>query len=105
MMLPPDEPGTHRLFVNTMRGPLYSVSYDGKTVTGYLDVNALAWGGERPVRGPRARRAEHCFSSAHALLRQVLHVYRYRYWYRHGKHDAKTRLHDQRRIQVVLQDL
>jgi len=38
-----DEPGTHRLFVNTMNGPLYSVSYDGKTVTEYLDVNAPAW--------------------------------------------------------------
>jgi hypothetical protein len=35
-----DEPGTKRLFVNDMRGPLYSVSYDGKTVTLYLDVNA-----------------------------------------------------------------
>ncbi len=44
MMLILDEPGTRRLFVNTMRGPLYSVSYDGKTVTQYLDVNAPAWG-------------------------------------------------------------
>ena len=35
---------TKRLFVNTMRGPLYSVSYDGKTVTPYLDVNAPEWG-------------------------------------------------------------
>jgi glucose/arabinose dehydrogenase len=43
MMLLLDEPGTHRLFLNTMRGPLYSVSYDGKTVTEYLDVNAAAW--------------------------------------------------------------
>ena len=32
MMLLVDEPGTRRLFVNDMRGPLYSVSYDGKTV-------------------------------------------------------------------------
>jgi hypothetical protein len=39
-----DEAGTHRLFVNDMRGPLYSVSYDGKTVTKYLDVNAPDWG-------------------------------------------------------------
>ena len=31
MMLLVDEPGTRRLFVNDMRGPLYSVSYDGKT--------------------------------------------------------------------------
>jgi hypothetical protein len=38
-----DEPGTKRIFVSTMRGALYSVSYDGKTVTEYLDVNAPAW--------------------------------------------------------------
>jgi glucose/arabinose dehydrogenase len=44
MMLLLDEPGTHRLFVNTMRGPIYSLSYDGKTVTQYLDVNAATWG-------------------------------------------------------------
>lgn len=44
MMLLLDEPGTHRIFVHTMRGPLYSVSYDGKTVVRYLDVNALEWG-------------------------------------------------------------
>jgi len=44
MMRLVDEPGTHRLFVNTMRGPLYSVSYDGKTVKEYVDVNADAWG-------------------------------------------------------------
>ena len=44
MMLMIDEAGTHRLFVNDMRGPLYSVSYDGKTVTKYLDVNAPDWG-------------------------------------------------------------
>src|SRR6188768_2929699 len=35
-----DEPGTKRLFVSTMRGGLYSVSYDGKIVTEYLDINA-----------------------------------------------------------------
>ena len=39
-----DEPGTRRLFVHTMRGPIYSVSYDGKTVSEYLDINAAAWG-------------------------------------------------------------
>ena len=39
-----DEPGTRRLFVNDMRGPLYSVSYDGKSVTLYLDINAPAFG-------------------------------------------------------------
>src|SRR5262245_66665635 len=40
MMLLVNEPGTRRLFVNDMRGPLYTVSYDGKTVTPYLDINA-----------------------------------------------------------------
>jgi hypothetical protein len=38
-----DEPGTRRMFVSAMHGSLYSVSYDGKTVTEYLDVNAPAW--------------------------------------------------------------
>jgi len=44
MMLLVDEPGTRRMFVNDMRGPLYSVSYDGKTVTQYLDLSAPTWG-------------------------------------------------------------
>ena len=44
MMLLIDEPGTRRIFVNDMQGPLYSVSYDGKTVTPYLDINAPNWG-------------------------------------------------------------
>ena len=33
MMRLVDEPGTGRIFVNDMRGPLYAVSYDGRTVT------------------------------------------------------------------------
>ena len=44
MMLLVDEPGTRRLFVNDMRGPLYSVSYDGTAVAPYLDINQAAWG-------------------------------------------------------------
>ena len=44
MMLLLDEPGTRRLFVNDMRGPLYSVSYDGKTVVRYIDTNDSAYG-------------------------------------------------------------
>jgi hypothetical protein len=44
MTLLVDEPATKRLFVNDMRGPFYSVSYDGKTVTPYLDLNAEKWG-------------------------------------------------------------
>ncbi len=38
------EPGTRRLFVNDMRGPLYTVTYDGRTVALYLDINAAHWG-------------------------------------------------------------
>ena len=38
-----DEPGTKRLFVNAMTGTLYSVSYDGKTVMTYLDINDAKW--------------------------------------------------------------
>jgi hypothetical protein len=48
MMLLVDEPGTKRMFVNDMRGPLYSVSYDGKVVTRYMDVNDPVW--EVPVQ-------------------------------------------------------
>ena len=44
MMLLIDEPGTRRLFVNDMRGPIYSVSYDGKTVVPYIDINDSTWG-------------------------------------------------------------
>ena len=43
-MLLVDEPGTRRMFVNDMRGPLYSVSYDGKAVTPFLDLSAPSWG-------------------------------------------------------------
>jgi glucose/arabinose dehydrogenase len=39
-----NEPGTRRLFVNDMRGPLYSVSYDGKAVAPYVDINDTKWG-------------------------------------------------------------
>lgn len=38
-----DEPATRRLFVNDMRGPLYSVSYDGRNVTLYVDLNDPKW--------------------------------------------------------------
>jgi glucose/arabinose dehydrogenase len=37
------EPETRTLFVHTMRGAIYSVSYDGKKVLEYLDINAPAW--------------------------------------------------------------
>jgi hypothetical protein len=42
-MLLVDEPGTQRLFVNDMRGPLYTVGRDGKSVSLYLDINDPKW--------------------------------------------------------------
>ena len=39
-----DEPGSGRMFVLDMRGPIYAVSYDGGSVTRYLDVNEPRWG-------------------------------------------------------------
>jgi glucose/arabinose dehydrogenase len=44
MMLLVDEPGTRRLFVNDMRGALYAVSQDGRSVQLYLDINDPKWG-------------------------------------------------------------
>ena len=43
MMRLVDEPGTGRLFVNDMRGIVYTVSYDGGTVTQYLDLRDPRW--------------------------------------------------------------
>ena len=39
-----DEPGTRRMFVNDQVGPIYTISYDGRTVTRYVDVNDERWG-------------------------------------------------------------
>lgn len=44
MMSLVEEPSTHRLFVSDMRGPLYAVSADGRTVSLYLDINDPKWG-------------------------------------------------------------
>jgi hypothetical protein len=38
-----DEPGSGRLFVNDMQGPVYTISYDGD-VELYLDINDTGWG-------------------------------------------------------------
>lgn len=38
-----DEPGTKRLVVSDMNGPLYTVSYNGQTVTPYLDLRDPKW--------------------------------------------------------------
>src|SRR5262245_31420356 len=43
MMLLVDEPGTRRMFVNDMRGPIYSVSYDGRSVQQYVNINDPRW--------------------------------------------------------------
>ncbi|MEX0680983.1 MAG: PQQ-dependent sugar dehydrogenase [Balneolales bacterium] len=44
MMLLVNEPGTGRMFVNDMRGPLFSVSYDGREVIQFLNINDPVWG-------------------------------------------------------------
>jgi hypothetical protein len=43
MMVLVNEPGTQQLFVSDMRGPLYRVSYDGATVTEYVDLSDARW--------------------------------------------------------------
>ena len=96
MMLLVDEPGTQRLFVNDMRGPLYSVSHDGKAVTLYLDINAPNWGVQRQFDGQRARIPELRLPSAvqparHARFRQVLHLHRYRQYVGRGRLQARRR--------------
>ncbi|HUP50912.1 MAG TPA: PQQ-dependent sugar dehydrogenase [Longimicrobiales bacterium] len=39
-----DEPGTQRMFVNDMNGPITSIGYDGHTITRYVDTNDPRWG-------------------------------------------------------------
>lgn len=58
MMHMVDEHGTGRLFVSTMPGKLYSVSYDGQTVREYLDIDDESWG-----IGVQARGSERGFQS------------------------------------------
>ena len=55
-----DEPGTRRMFVNTMQGMLYAVSYDGKTVKPYLDLNDPKWG--NPVQFAGSERGFQSFA-------------------------------------------
>lgn len=43
MMTLVEEPATKRLFVSDMRGPIYTVSADGRTVTPYLDLRDQKW--------------------------------------------------------------
>ena len=80
MMTLVEEPATRRLFVSDMRGPLYTVSADGKTVTPYLDLRDPKWGvpvqsqgrerGLAELRAPPAVRP-----GRHAGLRQALHLH------------------------------
>lgn len=44
MMRLVDEPGTGRMFVNGMRGPIWSVSYDGEEVSLYVNIDDPQWG-------------------------------------------------------------
>ncbi|MGQ0649350.1 MAG: PQQ-dependent sugar dehydrogenase [Gemmatimonadaceae bacterium] len=44
MMLLMQEPGARNLFVNDMRGPLYRISADGRTVTQYVNIDDPQWG-------------------------------------------------------------
>jgi hypothetical protein len=44
MMLMVDEPGSQRMFVNDMRGPIHTVSYDGQEVALYVDIDDPRWG-------------------------------------------------------------
>lgn len=44
MMLLAQEPGTRNLMVNDMRGPLYRVSSDGRTVTTFVNIDDDRWG-------------------------------------------------------------
>jgi glucose/arabinose dehydrogenase len=55
-----DEPATRRIFVNTMLGMLYTVSYDGKAVAPYLDSNDPKWG--NPVQSSGSERGLHSFA-------------------------------------------
>lgn len=39
-----DEAVSERIFVNDMRGPIHAISYDGLTVTPYVNINDAQWG-------------------------------------------------------------
>jgi len=60
MMSFADEAASKRLFITTMPGIVYSLSYDGKTVTPYLDINAAQWA--TPVQSQGAERGVQSFA-------------------------------------------
>lgn len=51
MMRLVNEPGTGRMFVNGMRGPIWSVSQDGREVSVYVNIDDPEWGVEVESRG------------------------------------------------------
>jgi Glucose / Sorbosone dehydrogenase len=59
MMTLVEEPVSRRLFVSDMRGPLYTVTADGQTVTPYLDINDAKWGA--PVQSQGRERGVQSF--------------------------------------------
>jgi len=60
MMSFADEAASKRLFITTMPGIVYSLSYDGMTVTPYLDINAAEWA--TPVQSQGAERGVQSFA-------------------------------------------
>ena len=93
MMRLVDETGTKRFFVNDMRGPIYSVSYDGKSVSLYLDINDPKWGVSVQSQGRERGFQNFAFHPdfrprRRARRRQVLHVHG------HDQSDARAGLHD-----------
>jgi len=51
MMLLVQEPGARSLFVNDMRGPLYRVSADGRSVAEYVNIDDPRWGHDVQSQG------------------------------------------------------
>jgi hypothetical protein len=51
MMLLVAEPGASSFFVNDMRGPMYRISQDGRTVTEYVNIDDPAWGHDVQSQG------------------------------------------------------
>ena len=87
MMLLVDEPGTRRIFISEMRGLLYSLGYDGKTVTPYLDLRTPQW--NLDVVSVNFEQGLQSFAFHHPRLWQVLHVRGYR------EHRASARLQNE----------
>jgi hypothetical protein len=60
MMLLSNEPATRRLFLADMTGLLYSISYDGRSVVKYLDINTPAFA--QPVQSMGRERGLNSFA-------------------------------------------